>query len=187
MTMARLEEVNTDDDKFSAHDDVFADGTPAVQKMTQQLANPDEAADLGAAVQAVTSATNHRTTRRLERQRERAKLTLPFVPLALPKARPKEVNVDYYRNAGTERCPCDSGTDTRNEKNATHVRGPARSLIAQKMTQFFQWKEFNSDKAVAFGAVVRPYVQKVIQMFSMGTDQSIQTKRSLLDVSVHGV
>ena len=79
-------------------------------------------------------------------------LTLPFVPLALPKARPEEVNMDYYRNYGTERCHCDSDADTRNVHNAIHVRGRARSLIAQNMTQdILNEKEFNSDDAVAFG------------------------------------
>ena len=55
--MVRLEEVNTGDgiDKCSAHDDVFADGTLAVQKITQEPINPDEAVAFGAAVQAATS------------------------------------------------------------------------------------------------------------------------------------
>ena len=41
MTMARHEQVITADgiDSCSAHEDVLADGTPAVQKMTQELTN----------------------------------------------------------------------------------------------------------------------------------------------------
>ena len=97
---------------------------------------------------------------------------MPFALLELPKARPKE------------RCLCHSSTDTRNVHDVSKIRGSARSPIEQNMAQgFFKGREVNSDEAVALGAIVRTNVQKDVSSFSMGTDPSIQTKRSLLDVT----
>ena len=161
MTKARIEEVNADDDKCRAHDDVLADGTPAVLKRTQEPINPDEAVVFGAAVQAASS-SNAGCGKKIivpnavsKTRCERAKPTLSFVPLALPKARPKEVTMDHFRNSGTQRCRCDSSIDTRIVHDVICIRGPAPRLIAQNLTHhLFHGKEFNLVEAVALGATV---------------------------------
>ena len=93
---------------------------------------------------------NHRAKRRL-------KPTWPCVPLAVPNAEPEEANMDYSR---IERCHCDSSTDSRNVHDVNHVRGSARSLMAENLTQ-------DPDDAVVFGATVLigAIVQQLIQDF----------------------
>ena len=84
---------------------------------------------------------NHRVKPRFKTQCERVKPTVPFALLARPKARPKAVNRECYRNSGTERCLCASSTDTRNVHGVSLVRGSARRPIAQNRIQCFSQRE----------------------------------------------
>ena len=73
---------------------------------------------------------------------------------AFSKAWFKELNMDYLRTSKRPvgRCLCDGGIDKQCVHDVVHVRGFTRSPTVQNMIQEF---------------------------FSMGTDPSIQTKRSL--------
>ena len=66
----------------------------------------------------------------------------------------EELNMEYFRNSKrpVERCSCDGGIDNGNVHDVVRVRGFTRSSIAQNVIQEF---------------------------LSMGTDPSIQMKRSL--------
>ena len=113
--------------------------------------------------------------------------------------------MDHFRNSRNERCHCDSSTNSRNAHDVIHVRGSARILIGQIFIRdFFNEKEFNPDEAVVFGVTVQaatsngcidnrnahdvvfvgPIVQRMFQFFSIGTDPSTQTKRTLRDATV---
>ena len=121
---------------------------------------------------------NHRVKPRFKTQCERVKPTVPFALLALPKARPKAVNRECYRNSGTERCLCASSTDTRNVHGVSLVRGSGRRPIAQNRIQrCFNEKGRNSVETVALGAIVRSIVQKDDPSFFQG-EQIHQSKRS---------
>ena len=166
--MARLEEVNTDDGKCSAHDDAFSDGTLAVQKLTKEPVNPDEVVDLGAAVQAATSVKNIVST-----AVSRHSVNEP--------SRPCPSLLSHCRKPGPRRGAFATAAPTRAMCMMSVTFAVPLEVIAQNMIQcLFNEKEFNPDEA-SIGDIDKRSAHDVVFVDSIV--QKLTPVFSLLDVT----